>query len=62
MTHYNRVLTQAGGTPLYALGAVEMPVIVGKQRLRQTVVVADCVDSGILGLDFLTKHGGQIDL
>ena len=62
LTPYSRVLTQAGGTPLYALGTVEMTVVVGKQRLKQAVVVADCIDSGILGLDFLSEHGGQIDL
>ena len=59
---YYRILTQAGGEPLPALGTAEITVTIGKQRLKQVVVIAECIDSGILGLNFLTEHGGQIDL
>ena len=59
---YTRVLTQAGGTPLRVLGKADMTLKIGKQKVKHTVIIADCVDSGILGLDFLTKHGGQINL
>ena len=62
LSPYTKVLTQAGGTPLEVLGMADMAVKVGQQRLRHTVIIADCVDSGILGLDFMIKHGGQIDL
>ena len=62
LSPYEIELTQAGGTPLQVSGMAQMTVKVGKQRLKHPVIVADCLDSGILGLDFLSEHGGQIDL
>ena len=62
LSPYNSLLTQAGGTPLSVLGTAPMTVKVGKQKLKHAIIVADCVDCGILGLDFLSEHGGQIDL
>ena len=59
---YTRTLNQAGGDPLQVLGMADMTIKIGKQKLKHTIVIADCVDSGILGLDFLVEHGGQIDL
>ena len=62
LSPYNRLLTQAGGTPLDVLGAAQMTVKIGNQKLKHAIIIADCVDCGILGLDFLSEHGGQIDL
>ena len=50
---HDRVLTQASGTPMPVLGKASMMVKVGKQRLKHTVVIADCLESGIPGFDFL---------
>ena len=62
LSPYDRLLTQASGAPLQVLGTAPMTVKIGKQKLKHSIVVADCLDSGILGLDFLSEHGGQIDL
>ena len=59
---FNSKLTQAGGTPLQVLGTADMSIKVGRQKIKHSVVVADCLDQGILGLDFLTQHGARIDL
>ena len=62
LSPYDRLLTQASGTPLQVLGTAPMTIKIGKQKLKHAIVIANCIDSGILGLDFLSEHGGQIDL
>ena len=59
---YTGLLSQASGTPMKVLGTAQMTIRVGKQRLRHSIIVADCINQGILGLDFLAEHEGNIDL
>ena len=43
-------------------GQVTLSISVGEFSIRHNVVVVDCWDEGILGVDVLTCRGAQIDL
>ena len=45
-----------------AEGQATVTIGVGRFSVRHTVVIVDCSDEGILGVDVLTRGGAQIDL
>ena len=47
---------------LRAEGQAAVTIGVGRFSVRHTVVVVDCSDEGILGVDVLTRGGARIDL
>ena len=44
------------------LGQAQMTVKIGKQKIKHSVVVAECINARILGLDLLGYHDGNINL
>lgn len=58
----NLPLVGAGGEPLKMQGKGVVNLALGKVRTKHTIYVANIVNSGILGIDFLKGHGGILDL
>ena len=56
------VLTQADGQPLDIAGAAQMTIKIEKQKFHFEKVVADCESDGLLGLEFLEKYRGCINV
>ena len=57
-----RKLYQADRGPMRAEGQATVTIGVGRFSVRHTVVIVDCSDEGILGVDVLTRGGARIDL
>ncbi|KAJ8032728.1 Retroviral-like aspartic protease 1 [Holothuria leucospilota] len=58
----NLPLVGAGGEPLKVQGKGVVNLALGKVRTKHTIYVANIVNSGILGIDFLKGYGGILDL
>merc|ERR1712055_936639 len=52
----------ADGGPMRVEGQAAVKIGVGRVVIRHNVVVVDCSDEGILGMDVLTRGSARIDL
>ena len=57
-----RMLRQADGTPLSTMGKLDAQIRIGSVVVQHEVIVAKISDEGIIGYDFLAKHGCKIDV
>jgi transposase InsO family protein/predicted aspartyl protease len=58
---YHKALVSADGSPLKVLGKVMLNIQIGKKLVQHTTLVAEISDEGLLGTDFMKKHGMVID-
>ena len=62
MSPYEVILTEANGESLKVAGQATMTFRWEWQKFHFEVIVAYCETDGLLGLEFLRKFGGCIDL
>lgn len=59
---WDQSIIAAEGSTLQVLGCTEVVVRFGKFHRRHLLLVAPITQPGILGMDFLTLHGGVLDI
>jgi hypothetical protein len=53
-------LRAAGGTSIQVEGEISMPIVLGKQELQITLMVAKILEKLIIGSSFLSENGGSL--
>ena len=61
LKEYDKTLVSADGSPLKVLGKTTLNIQIGKKLVQHPTLVAEIADEGLLGTDFMRRHGMVID-